>query len=88
MAHGLSCSMACGIFPDQGSNPSPLHWQVDSFFFFFLAGGFLTTVPPGKSKKDTLKSKSRKKDSPGNHSKSEETKERGKYTQVGPGPGK
>ena len=34
MAHGLSCSMACGIFPDQGSNPSPLHWQADSFFFF------------------------------------------------------
>ena len=24
--HGLSCSAACGIFPDQGSNPSPLHW--------------------------------------------------------------
>ena len=21
---------ACGIFPDQGSNPCPLHWQVDS----------------------------------------------------------
>ena len=30
MAHGLSCSAACGIFPDQGSNPCPLHWQVDS----------------------------------------------------------
>ena len=27
---GLSCSRACGIFPDQGSNPCPLHWQVDS----------------------------------------------------------
>ena len=27
---GLSCSEACGIFPDQGSNPCPLHWQVDS----------------------------------------------------------
>ena len=26
----LSCSAACGIFPDQGSNPCPLHWQVDS----------------------------------------------------------
>ena len=23
--HGLSCSTACGIFPDQGSNPCPLH---------------------------------------------------------------
>ena len=30
LAHGLSCSMACGIFPDQGSNPCPLHWQADS----------------------------------------------------------
>ena len=26
----LSCSTACGIFPDQGSNPGPLHWQADS----------------------------------------------------------
>ena len=26
----LSCSVACGIFPDQGWNPSPLHWQADS----------------------------------------------------------
>ena len=23
--HGLSCSEACGIFPDQGLNPRPLH---------------------------------------------------------------
>ena len=30
VAHGASCSMACGIFPDQGSNPCPLHWQADS----------------------------------------------------------
>ena len=30
MAHGPSCSVACGIFPDQGLNPSPLHWQADS----------------------------------------------------------
>ena len=26
----LSCAKACGIFPDQGSNPCPLRWQVDS----------------------------------------------------------
>ena len=31
MAHGLSCSSACGIFPDQGSNPCPPHWQADSY---------------------------------------------------------
>ena len=30
----LSCSTACGIFPDQGLNPA-------------LAGGFLTPGPPG-----------------------------------------
>ena len=28
-AHRLSCSSACGIFPGQGSNPCPLHWQAD-----------------------------------------------------------
>ena len=41
VAHGLCCSAACGIFPDQGSNPCPLHWQADS-----------TTVPPGKPLSD------------------------------------
>ena len=30
VAHGPSCSVACGIFPDQGSKPCPLHWQADS----------------------------------------------------------
>ena len=30
VAHGPSCSAACGIFPDQGSNPCPLPWQADS----------------------------------------------------------
>ena len=30
VAHGPSCSVACGIFPDQGSNPCTLHWQADS----------------------------------------------------------
>ena len=29
VAHGPSCSAACGIFPDQGLNPCPLHWQAD-----------------------------------------------------------
>ena len=46
VAHGPSCSAAYGIFPDQGSNPCPLHWQADSqplrhqgspwLLFFFL----------------------------------------------------
>ena len=30
VAHRLSCSVACGILPDQGSNPCLLHWQVYS----------------------------------------------------------
>ena len=30
VAYGPSCSAAFGIFPDQGSNPCPLHWQADS----------------------------------------------------------
>ena len=30
VAHGPSRSAACGIFPDQGSNPCPLNWQADS----------------------------------------------------------
>ena len=30
VAHGPSCSAVCGMFPDQGSNPCPPHWQADS----------------------------------------------------------
>ena len=30
VAHRPSCSAACGILPDQGSNPCPMHWQADS----------------------------------------------------------
>ena len=30
VAHGPGCSAACGIFPDQGLNPCPLHRQADS----------------------------------------------------------
>ena len=51
VAHGPSWSAACGIFPDQGSNPCPLHWQADSqpvrhqgspcLFFFNWAVCFL-----------------------------------------------
>ena len=39
----LSCSEASGIFPDQQSNPCPLHCQTsDSFFFSFsFIGGLL-----------------------------------------------
>ena len=30
-SHGLSCPVACGIFPDQGWNLCPLHCRVDSY---------------------------------------------------------
>ena len=30
VAHGPSRSTACGILPDQGSNPCPSHWPADS----------------------------------------------------------
>ena len=30
VAHRPSRSVSCGIFPDQGSNPCPLHWRADS----------------------------------------------------------
>ena len=37
VVNGLSCSMACGVFPGQGSNPCLLYWQV-----------LFTTELPGK----------------------------------------
>ena len=30
VVHGFSCHIASGIFPKQGLNLYPLHWQVDS----------------------------------------------------------
>ena len=30
VVHGLRCSLRCGVFPDQGSDSCPLHWQMDS----------------------------------------------------------
>ena len=31
VAHGFSCAVVCGIFPDQELNPRPLHWQADFY---------------------------------------------------------
>ena len=31
VAHGLSCSVACGGLPGPGLKPMSLHWQVDSY---------------------------------------------------------
>ena len=30
VACGISCPKACEIYPGQGSNPCPVHWQADS----------------------------------------------------------
>ena len=35
--HGLSCPMAHLIFPDQGSNPCPLHCKVASYPLYHQA---------------------------------------------------
>ena len=59
LLHELCCPVACGIFPDQGSNPYPLHWQGDSLplshqgcplniyflIYFFLHGTSLSPHP-------------------------------------------
>lgn len=29
--HGLRCPAVCGILPEQGRNPCPLHWQLDLY---------------------------------------------------------
>ena len=42
-AQGLSWSTACRIFPDQGSNPYLLHWQVDSLPLSHLGSPSLET---------------------------------------------
>ena len=31
---GFSCSVAGGIFPDQGSNLCARHWQMDSYVLY------------------------------------------------------
>ena len=47
MVHGLSCSLARGIFPGLES------------VSLALAGGFLTTAPPGKLHISSLKNKNK-----------------------------
>ena len=55
LAHQLSCSTACEIFPDQGSNLHPLHRQADSqplnhqgSPLLFVKGEHLQTSPAGR----------------------------------------
>ena len=44
MVHRLSYLLACGIFPDQGSNPRPLHWQEESYHYTGPPGKFRTAI--------------------------------------------
>ena len=46
VAHRLICPVACGIFPDQGSNRCPLHWQADSYPLDH-PGSPMNTILPG-----------------------------------------
>ena len=56
---GLSCPMACGIFPDQESNPCALHYQADFYtlchqgspIFAFIC----TTLEDSPRKTSTIK---------------------------------
>ena len=48
VVHGLNCSEACGIFPNQGSNPCLLHWQVDSLPLSHQGCNFLFHLAPGE----------------------------------------
>ena len=43
VAHRVSCSVACGIFPDQGLNPCPLHCKVKSYHWTTREGPLVTT---------------------------------------------
>ena len=51
VVHRLSCSTACGIFLDQGSNPCLLHWQADSLLLSHQGSPsiFIFTCIYGKS---------------------------------------
>ena len=40
-AHWLNCSEECGVFPDYGSDPCPLRWQVDSYPLYHEGSLFL-----------------------------------------------
>ena len=48
-AHRLSCSLACGIFPDQGSNLCTLHWQADAYPLHHQGNPFTTFCPTVRS---------------------------------------
>ena len=46
VVHGLSCSIACGIFPDLGSNLCPLHWQADYYALHHRGSPCFSLISP------------------------------------------
>ena len=52
VARWLSCSVACGIIPGQGSNLCALHWQADSYPLYHQGSPVL--VPLLFKKKDVV----------------------------------
>ena len=42
VAQRLSCSVTCGIFPEEGLNPCGLHWQVDSYPLYHQGSPWLS----------------------------------------------
>ena len=68
VAQELSSCTACGIFPDQASDPRPLHWQADLYplwifmywvyleQWFLIEGGVVHTTPLHPSPWDCLES--------------------------------
>ena len=54
MVPGLNCLVACGIFPDQGSNPCPLNWQVDSDPLYHQGSPKWSAFIPDWMKRDAI----------------------------------
>ena len=48
VVHGLSCPAAREIFPEEGSNLCPLHWQVDSQPLNHQRSSWYTLIQEGK----------------------------------------
>ena len=44
VAHGLSCSLACGVFPDQGLTLCSLCGQVDSYPLYHEGSPLIKTL--------------------------------------------
>ena len=53
VAQGLSCPAACGLFPDQKSNPCPLHWQAGSYPLYHQGGLNILFLICWRKKKNT-----------------------------------